>query len=52
MKRQGLQISIRELVYLTNELVSEELGEMNIDRRFQVNIINKKDESDTWELEK
>lgn len=53
-KKQSIQISVNELRKLADELESQtkqfdlELGDI----RFQVNIINKKGLSDTWELEK
>lgn len=54
MRRQGLVITIKDLINLTMELSEEEkISEIGIDinRRFQVNIINKTKASDTWELE-
>ena len=55
MKRQALQVSIKELVNLAKELTEETdwfgFG-TDVDRIFQINIINKTPEcSDTWEIE-
>ena len=61
MKRQGLIITIEQLKKLIKVLEhdSEEyLGALNLTRtkneeksKWQINIINKKGQSDTWELE-
>ena len=54
MKRQGLQVTIKELKELVLELeesnLDEDFSKENIN--FQINIINKKGLSDTWEIEK
>ena len=61
MKRQGLIITINELQNQIDELWNE--AEFNFkkeperlvefqERKFQINIINKKGLSDTWEIEK
>jgi len=57
MKRQGLIVTIKKLENLTKELieeieeVDEEFRKAKKERRFQINIINKKGLSDTWEIE-
>lgn len=55
MKRQGLKVTIKELIDLAKELTEETdwkgLG-CNVDEVFQINIINKTPKcSDTWEIE-
>jgi len=54
MKRQGLIITIKQLIDLALDLTNETdwygFG-IDVDREFQVNIINKEGLSDTWELE-
>ncbi len=55
MERQGLTITIKELNDLIEELQpqADTNSGINGDQiRFQINIINKKGLSDTWELEK
>ena len=57
MKRQGLQVTLNELHNLIEELEKEsDNGEngyyIDDDKVFQINIINKKGLSDTWEIEK
>lgn len=60
MIRQGLNISLKELIDLKLELIKEQL-ELNkslgidwidYDRRVLINIINKEGLSDTWEIDK
>ena len=54
MKRQGLLVTIKELRKLVGELLKDGLelpDDRLLDRKFQVNIINRKGLSDTWELE-
>lgn len=60
MQRQGLNISINELRKLADDLESQtrqfnlELGVedvMGFDKQWLINIINKSDCSDTWEIE-
>jgi len=59
MKRQGLKTSIKELRQIADSLEKEskanceKLGlEYKVEHFWQVNIINKKGLSDTWEFEK
>ena len=60
MKRQGLIVSIKELNYLINDLLKQALqmkvnyalkGHLD-ELKWQINIINKRGLSDTWEIEK
>ena len=61
MKRQGLSVSLAELLILQKELINEstdlnkELGiedPINYKKKWQIGIINKTPNcSDTWELE-
>jgi hypothetical protein len=60
MRRQGLNVSINELIYLSIELYFEQLElnkklgikEKDLDRKFLVNIINPSPNcSDTWKIE-
>ena len=54
MKRQGLTITIKKLIKLTNELCNEKSWDtcgVEVDRKFQINIINKSGDSDGWEIE-
>ena len=54
-KRQAMTITIRQLVNLAKELCEEECWDgcgIDVDHKFQINIINKTPEqSDTWEIE-
>ena len=49
MQRQGLVLSVRELLGLLSELPVEPFVEL--DTKFQVNIINESGASDGWRLE-
>lgn len=57
MKRQGLQVTVRQLNNIIEELEKENtewngcVGAFDDDKTFQINIINKKGLSDTWEIE-
>ena len=54
MKRQGMVVTIGELYKLIDILVEEfNIVKEGVDesRQFQINIINKKYCSDTWEIE-
>jgi len=53
MKRQGLIVTPKQLIDLAFELRLElkEQGNNRWNQKCQVNIINKKNKSDTWELE-
>jgi len=48
MKRQGLQVTIKQLEKLIVELSGEAKDK---DQKFQINIINSEGLSDTWRLE-
>lgn len=53
ISRQGLTVTLDQLYNLIDEL-KEEFGEDEVidhDREFQINIINKEECSDTWEIE-
>lgn len=57
MKRQGLVTTIRELRSLCNEMEKEKEEsyvplERIWDSKFQINIVNRRGLSDTWEIEK
>lgn len=59
LQRQGLNVSVRELRDLADELDKERLEENNklginitTRKKFQINIINKSKCSDTWVIEK
>ena len=61
MKRQGLNVSVNELRDLANDLGKQtrklnlELGidkTIDFNKKWQINIINKTQDSDTWEIEK
>ena len=62
MKRQGLNVSIRDLRLLTKELIDQQLeleeelklnsSKIDYEQKYMVGIINKEGMSDTWELEK
>lgn len=59
MKRQGIITTVFELRLLADELESQmeldklELGiGIDLQRKFQLNVINKEGLSDTWEFEK
>lgn len=53
MKRQALQITLRELKELHDDLFQQALEseEELLDKKFLVGIINKEGLSDTWRLE-
>jgi hypothetical protein len=61
MKRQGLNVSIRDLRLLTKELIDQQLeleeelklnsSKIDYEQKYMVGIINKEGMSDTWELE-
>ena len=49
MKRQGLHVTVKQLEKLVRELKKEDYYRPN--NVFQINIVNKKGLSDTWEIE-
>jgi len=61
MKRQGLIITIGQLIKLNNDLIKEEIefqkelgfenDPIDYGKEFQINIINKEGLSDTWKIE-
>lgn len=57
MKRQGLTITTGQLHRIIEDLEEEHtkwkegVGFFNEEQKFQINIINKKGLSDTWEIE-
>ena len=58
LQRQGLNVSIKELANLIEELIKDYKSSFDnnnnkmMDSKFLVGIINKEGMSDTWELEK
>jgi hypothetical protein len=54
MKRQALQVSLKELTDLKMQLIKESKDlpvPLDYNRKYQINIINKTGMSDDWELE-
>ena len=61
MKRQGMSVTINELIELAHDLKTEAIDLRNNlgmstedigNQKFQINIINKTEESDGWSIEK
>jgi len=61
MKRQGMSVTINELIELAHDLKKEAIDLRNNlgmstedigNQKFQINIINKTEESDGWSIEK
>lgn len=52
MKRQGLITTPRELRLIAKEIMDEMGVDLDMDRKIQLNIINKEGLSDTWGFEK
>ena len=54
MKRQGLVVSVKDLISLAKELCEDDIPGVgfDVDKKFQINIINKTPKcSDAWEIE-